>query len=100
VLYAHVGDRFLRGRKSFMHVIVLGLVLVLVIMHHEVMLAVLFNGFMLLGLFNEIRYQLLPSHRPKEWVQATEPLPPIDEEKPATVLPAAVDLNVKGPPQP
>ena len=29
VHYPHVGDRLLRGRKSFMHVMVLGLILVL-----------------------------------------------------------------------
>lgn len=110
VLYPHIGDRFLRGRKSFMHVIVLGLILVLIIMQHEIMLALAFNGYMAFGLINEVRYQFIPSHRPKEWMQATEPPPLVDESaKPAAptetasvVAPAAsapsIDNAAKEPP--
>jgi CDP-diacylglycerol--serine O-phosphatidyltransferase len=90
VLYPHIGDRFLRGRKSFMHVIVLGLILVLIIMQHEIMLALAFNGYMAIGLINEVRYQLIPSHRPKEWLQASEPPPPLEASKSNSAAAAVV----------
>lgn len=98
VLYPHIGDRFLRGRKSFMHVIVLGLILVLIIMQHEIMLALAFNGYMAIGLINEVRYQFIPSHRPKEWLQASEPQPPLEASKSnsaaaAVVVPPAPATN-------
>ena len=67
VHYSHVGDRLLRGKKSFMHLMILGLALVLTVMLHEIMLAVAFNGYMLLGLVNELRYQFIPSQRPRDW---------------------------------
>jgi CDP-diacylglycerol---serine O-phosphatidyltransferase len=73
VHYPHIGERVLRGRKSFMHFIVLGLALVLIVMHHEVMLALAFNGYMVIGLLNEVRYQFFPSHRPAGWMESTEP---------------------------
>jgi CDP-diacylglycerol---serine O-phosphatidyltransferase len=73
VHYPHIGERLLRGKKSFMHFIVLGLALVLIVMHHEVMLALTFNGYMLIGLLNEVRYQFFPSHRPAGWMESTEP---------------------------
>ncbi|HYF49628.1 MAG TPA: CDP-alcohol phosphatidyltransferase family protein [Planctomycetota bacterium] len=77
VHYPHVGDRLLRGKKSFMHLMILGLALVLTAMLHEIMLAVAFNGYMLFGLVNELRYQFVPSQRPKEWdVEARPPEPP------------------------
>jgi len=72
VHYPHVGDHLLRGRKSFMHVLILGLGLVLIIMHHEVMLALAFNGYMIFGLINELRFQIFPKSRPAEWVSAGE----------------------------
>jgi hypothetical protein len=43
-------------------------------MMHEVMLAVVFNGYMLLGLVNEVRFQLFPSTRPAGWVASSEEL--------------------------
>jgi CDP-diacylglycerol---serine O-phosphatidyltransferase len=67
VHYPHIGDRLLRGRKSFMHIMVLGLGLVLIVMHHEIMLALAFNGYMIYGVLNELRYQVFPSQRPAEW---------------------------------
>jgi hypothetical protein len=67
VHYAHLGDRLLRGKKSFMHLLVIGLGLVLIIMQHEFMLALAFNGYMLIGVLNELRYLLIPSSRPPEW---------------------------------
>jgi CDP-diacylglycerol--serine O-phosphatidyltransferase len=79
VHYPHVGDRLLRGRKSFMHLMVLGLSLVLVVMHHEVVLALAFNGYMVFGLVNEVRYQLFPKQRPAEWQISTE-VPPASIE--------------------
>jgi len=97
VLYPHIGDRFLRGRKSFMHVIVLGLILVLIIMQHEIMLALAFNGYMVLGLVNELRYHFIPSHRPKEWLQASEPLPATAEASKSNSQAAAVVVPATSP---
>ncbi|HEY3321490.1 MAG TPA: CDP-alcohol phosphatidyltransferase family protein [Planctomycetota bacterium] len=94
VLYPHVGDRFLRGRKSFMHLIVLGLILVLAVVQTEIVLVLAFNGYMLLGLLNEVRYQFVPSHRPKEWLQfGEEPAPP-----PAPAGQSAPQTPLKEPP--
>ena len=67
VHYQHVGDKFLRGKKSFMHLLVLVIALALIVMHHEIMLALMFNGYLLFGIANEIRFQLFPKHRPPEW---------------------------------
>ncbi len=67
VHYQHVGDKILKGKKSFMHLLVLVITLALVVMHHEIMLALAFNGYMLVGLANEIRFQIFPKHRPPEW---------------------------------
>lgn len=80
VHYPHMGERLLRGRKSFMHILVLGLMLVLIVMQHEFMLALVFNGYMLFGLANEIRFQLFPSQRPADWAAETgsPPAPPVD----------------------
>lgn len=72
VHYIHVGDRLLRGRKSFMHLLIVCLGLVLIILQHEIMLALAFNGFAISGLFNEVRYQLFPSQRPAEWIEAAK----------------------------
>jgi CDP-diacylglycerol---serine O-phosphatidyltransferase len=74
VHYLHVGDRLLGGRRSLMHLLLLVLLLVLVAMMHEVMLAVVFNGYLLLGLVNEVRFQLFPSTRPAGWVASSEEL--------------------------
>ena len=74
VHYPHIGDRLLRGRKSFMHIMVLVLLLILIFLHHEVMLVLAFNGYMIFGLINEVRLNLFPSLRPPEWdVQASVP---------------------------
>lgn len=67
VHYQHVGDRILKGKKSFMHLLLLFVALALVIMHHEIMLAVIFNAYMLFGIVNEIRFQLFPKNRPADW---------------------------------
>lgn len=67
VHYQHIGDKILKGKKSFMHLLVLFVVLALLVMHHEIMLAVAFNGYMLFGLINELRFQLFPKNRPAEW---------------------------------
>ncbi|HLX63071.1 MAG TPA: phosphatidylcholine/phosphatidylserine synthase [Planctomycetota bacterium] len=86
VHYQHIGDRILKGRKSLMHLLVLVIALSLVVMHHEIMLAVGFNGYMIYGLLNELRYQLFPKHRPAEWNV------PMDGEVPAQpVVPVPVE---------
>jgi CDP-diacylglycerol--serine O-phosphatidyltransferase len=72
VHYPHVGDRLLRGRKSFMHLLVIITALALIVMHPDLMLAIAFNGYMLFGLVNEARLQLFPSLRPPDW-NAEEP---------------------------
>ena len=72
VHYPHIGARFLRGRKSFMHMLILGLCLVLIIMHHEITLAIAFNGYMAFGLLNELRYRLFPKNRPPSWTEDAE----------------------------
>lgn len=72
VHYIHLGEKLLSGRRSFMHFLILGLTLVLIVMQHEIMLALAFNGYMLLGLVNEVRYQLIPSQRPKGWVASAD----------------------------
>jgi CDP-diacylglycerol--serine O-phosphatidyltransferase len=74
VHYLHMGDRLLAGRRSLMHLLLLVLLLVLVAMMHEIMLAVLFNGYVLFGIANEIRYQLFPSTRPEGWIASAEEL--------------------------
>jgi CDP-diacylglycerol--serine O-phosphatidyltransferase len=88
VHYQHVGDKILRGRKSFMHLLVLVIALALIVMHHEIMLAFAFNGYMLFGIFNEIRFQLFPKRRPPEWnipmegdssVQPAAPASPLEK---------------------
>jgi CDP-diacylglycerol---serine O-phosphatidyltransferase len=88
VHYPHMGDRLLRGKKSFRHMIGLGLALVLVVMNHELMLAIAFNGYMIFGLVNELRYHIFPDQRPAEWVSTGEPdaLPATD---PAIIPPTA-----------
>ena len=110
VHYPHVGDRLLRGRKSFMHIMVLILTLVLIVMSHEIMLALAFNGYMLLGLVNELRYNIFPSQRPAEWVSAgvdSVTAPDISSVDPLTtptlpgnlpMVPAASELKPKDPP--
>ncbi|MEI6231715.1 MAG: CDP-alcohol phosphatidyltransferase family protein [Planctomycetota bacterium] len=72
VHYQHVGDKMLKGKKSFMHLLVLCIAIALIVMHHEIMLAIMFNGYMLVGLFNEIRFQLFPKHRPEAWNTAAD----------------------------
>jgi CDP-diacylglycerol--serine O-phosphatidyltransferase len=74
VHYIHLGDKLLGGRRSLMQVLLLVLGLVLIVMQPEVMLAAAFNGYMLFGLVNEVRYQLFPSTRPAEWVASSEEL--------------------------
>jgi CDP-diacylglycerol--serine O-phosphatidyltransferase len=89
VHYPHVGERMLRGRKSFMHFMVLGLALVLIVMHHEIMLAAAFNGYMLLGLLNEVRYKLFPGQRPAGWMESSEPAAPAAPSSDKPPAPAA-----------
>ncbi len=36
------------------------------------MLALAFNGYMIFGLINELRFQIFPKSRPAEWVSAGE----------------------------
>jgi CDP-diacylglycerol---serine O-phosphatidyltransferase len=64
VHYPHIGDKLLRGKKSLTHIMVLGLGLALIAAHHEIMLAVSFNGYLLVGLVNELRLQVF--RRPVE----------------------------------
>jgi CDP-diacylglycerol--serine O-phosphatidyltransferase len=79
VHYPHVGKRFLRGRKSFMHILLVGLFLVLAIMHHELVLAVSFNGYLIFGLLNELRCRIFPKQKPPEWAE-TAPAAPATEQ--------------------
>ncbi len=58
VRYPHLGDRLLGRRKSFMHMLILLLGLVLIIMQHEFILVLGFNGYMISGLINEARQQM------------------------------------------
>jgi CDP-diacylglycerol--serine O-phosphatidyltransferase len=67
VHYIHLGDKLLRGKKPLMHLMLVGMSLVLIIMQHEVMLALAFNGYLVFGLLNEVRMQLFPSTRPPGW---------------------------------
>jgi CDP-diacylglycerol--serine O-phosphatidyltransferase len=60
VRYIHAGDRLLGGKKSFMHLMMLGLGIVLVIMQHEIVLVLAFNGYLVSGLLNEAICQLKP----------------------------------------
>ena len=62
VHYPHVGDRLLRGRKSFMHLLrpdhrAGG---VLIVMHPDLMLALGFNGYMVFGLVQRSAPATLP----------------------------------------
>lgn len=84
VHYLHVGDRLLGGKRSFMHLLILGLGLVLIILQHEIMLALAFNGFALTGLLNEFRFQFFPSTRPADWIESSE----VDAQAGAVPLPA------------
>lgn len=82
VHYIHVGDKFLYGRKSFMHLLVVGLGLVGIVLLHEILLALLFNGYLLLGLVNELRYQFFPSQRPAAWISSAEVSLPAETHPP------------------
>ena len=80
VHYQHIGDKVLKGRKSFMHLLVLCIAIALIVMHHEIMLAFVFNGYMLFGIVNELRFQLFPKRRPPEWnVEGDGSQPPAPE---------------------
>jgi CDP-diacylglycerol--serine O-phosphatidyltransferase len=83
VHYIHLGDKLLGGRRSLMQVLLLVLGLVLIVMQPEVMLAAAFNGYMLFGIVNEVRYQFFPSSRPAEWVASSEELLQPPGNKPA-----------------
>jgi CDP-diacylglycerol--serine O-phosphatidyltransferase len=92
VHYQHIGDKVLKGRKSFMHLLVLCIAIALIVMHHEIMLAFVFNGYMLFGIVNELRFQFFPKRRPPEWNvegDGSQPLPPesnsADKSEPPTV---------------
>jgi CDP-diacylglycerol--serine O-phosphatidyltransferase len=82
VRYAHVGERLLRGRKSFLQNLALIFTLVLLAMQAEIMLAVAFNGYLLIGLGQSVARRLRPA--------AAEPLLPFGELPPAGA-PAADD---------
>jgi CDP-diacylglycerol---serine O-phosphatidyltransferase len=90
VRYPHIGDRLLRGKKSFMHIMILGLFFVLTVMLHEIMLAIAFNGYMIYGLLNELRYQFIPSTRPADWNVDAPP----DETGPTAPGPSAPQAPV------
>lgn len=77
VHYQHVGDKILKGKKSFIHIFAIFVALGLIIMHHEIMLAAAFNGYMLFGLLNELRFQIFPKNRPPDWNVPTEPAPAV-----------------------
>ena len=96
--YIHVGDRLLHGKKSFMHLLLLGLGFVLVVLKHEIMLVLAFNGYLLLGLANELRYQLFPSQRPSDWISSTDLEPPVQETplSPSAPDPPAPPLEASG----
>lgn len=91
VHYPHIGDRLLRGRKSFMHLLVLITALALIVMHPDLMLAIGFNGYMIFGLINEVRLQLFPSLRPADWnvedPPAAKPPAPPEAPPPTAVTP-------------
>ncbi len=53
--YAHLMEYLLRGRKSFMHLAILLLLVTLTVMVHELVLALGFNIYMLSGLIAEFR---------------------------------------------
>ncbi len=93
VHYIHLGDKLLRGKKPLMHLMVIGMGLVLIIMQHEIMLAVAFNGYMVLGLFNELRFQLIPSHRPPDW---DVPAAPIEGKPPSNAALPQVPATPSG----
>jgi len=59
VRYIHIGDRVLAPRRSFMHLFFFGLGLVLVVMQHQIMLVLMFNGYLVMGLLREMRFQFL-----------------------------------------
>ena len=81
--YPHVGDRLLRGKKSFFHLLALGIALILIVLHHEVMLTAGFNGYMLFGIINELRITIFPSQRPPAWnVDAPPAAAPAGNEAP------------------
>ncbi|MCY3020586.1 MAG: CDP-alcohol phosphatidyltransferase family protein [Planctomycetota bacterium] len=99
--YPHLGDRLLRGRKSFMHIMVLGLGLVLIVMHHEIMLAAVFNGYLLYGIGNELRFQVFPSQRPAGWAATAEAAAPAslgDVAHPAAASPPDGDKRTSAAP--
>ena len=102
VHYPHIGDRLLRGRKSFMHLMVLALTVILIVLHHEIMLVLAFNGYMIVGLINEVRLQLFPSLRPAGWdVESTPAVPPSSpSDVTLTTTPAPPALAESTPPAP
>ena len=59
-------DRLLGKRKSFMHMLILLLGLVLIIMQHEFILVLAFNGYMISGLVNEGRKQMHGEKHPEK----------------------------------
>ena len=100
VHYIHIGDKLLGGRRSLMQVLLLVLGLVLIVMQPEVMLAAAFNGYMLFGLVNEVRYQLFPSIRPAEWVASSEELLQPSSGRPAQGGGAPAPTALEPPPAP
>lgn len=89
VHYPHVPDRLLRGRKSFMHLLVLITAFALIVMHPDLMLAVGFNGYMIFGIANEVRLHLFPSLRPPEWNVEEAPIakpPTLPDHSPSSTI--------------
>lgn len=55
VRYVHIGEKLLRGRRSFIYLLGLLLTFVLVAMQAEIMLVLSFNGYLLFGLLRVLR---------------------------------------------
>jgi CDP-diacylglycerol--serine O-phosphatidyltransferase len=95
VHYPHVGDRLLRGRKSFLFILLLGIALIITLLHHEVALTLAFNGYMLFGLLKELWITIFPSMRPAAWNEDVPPAPPVANES----APASASNTVPAPSQ-
>lgn len=73
--YPHLGHRLFRGKRSFTHLVGLLLAMVLLCLHHEVMLTLAFNGYMIVGPAALLRAQLARARRRAPPVEA----PPREE---------------------
>ena len=100
VHYPHVGDRLLRGRKSFLFILVLGLSLIITVLFHEVVLTLAFNGYMLFGLLKELWITIFPSMRPAAWNEEVPPVPPAANESAPATPPAPAQPALPADPEP